>query len=185
MKFERSFWIPKDHKKFTREDVPNAECYISEEDLTAAGFSGKRSKFDFFNRFNNFESLLAHVNKYLDSVKRSNDYKKERREERKNSTNPYKVGDILYNSWGYEQTNVDFYQVVGLTKKCVDLKRIGSQIVEETGHDQGNAAPIKDSFLNDEKVIRKRVTSSEGRVSFEFGGGSKWDGKPVWSSWYY
>lgn len=26
-----------------------------------------------------------------------------------------KVGDFFYSSWGYDQTNVDFYKVVGLT----------------------------------------------------------------------
>ncbi|MFS1350643.1 hypothetical protein ACLZX5_03715 [Enterococcus faecium] len=30
---------------------------------------------------------------------------------------PYKVGDIFYSSWGYEQTNVTFWQIIKLTKK--------------------------------------------------------------------
>ncbi|CAI3457149.1 hypothetical protein CIRMBP1285_02038 [Enterococcus cecorum] len=25
---------------------------------------------------------------------------------------PYQVGDIFYSSWGYEQTNVTFWQIV-------------------------------------------------------------------------
>lgn len=29
----------------------------------------------------------------------------------------YKVGDIFYTSWGYEQTNIEFYQVVKATPK--------------------------------------------------------------------
>lgn len=27
-----------------------------------------------------------------------------------------KVGDIFYRSWGYDQTNVDFYQIVSMSK---------------------------------------------------------------------
>ena len=32
-----------------------------------------------------------------------------------------KQGDILVSSWGYEQTNVDFYEVVKVTAKTVTL----------------------------------------------------------------
>ena len=34
------------------------------------------------------------------------------------------VGDIFYSSWGYDQTNVDFYQVVKTTPKTIALKKI-------------------------------------------------------------
>ena len=27
---------------------------------------------------------------------------------------PLQIGSILYTSWGYEQTNIDFYQVIEL-----------------------------------------------------------------------
>ena len=32
----------------------------------------------------------------------------QRSQARKNFVNPYKVGDILHHSWGWEQTNCDF-----------------------------------------------------------------------------
>ena len=35
-----------------------------------------------------------------------------------------KVGDIFRNSWGYEQTTVDFYQVVRVSAKSVWVRRI-------------------------------------------------------------
>lgn len=39
-----------------------------------------------------------------------------------------KVGDILKSSWGYEQTNVSFYQVVKATAKMLTVRRIGSEM---------------------------------------------------------
>jgi hypothetical protein len=42
---------------------------------------------------------------------------------------PYKVGDILHHSWGYDQTNCDFYQVVEAKKASVILKKIGAKTV--------------------------------------------------------
>lgn len=32
-----------------------------------------------------------------------------------------RVGDILYSSWGWEQTNIDFYQVIAIRGSAVDL----------------------------------------------------------------
>lgn len=40
-----------------------------------------------------------------------------------------KVGDFFYASWGYDQTNVDFYKVVGLTAKCVKIVKVGNKTV--------------------------------------------------------
>lgn len=33
-----------------------------------------------------------------------------------------KVGDFFYSSWGYDQTNIDFYKVVGLTPSGKSVK---------------------------------------------------------------
>ena len=35
-----------------------------------------------------------------------------------------RVGDILYSSWGWEQTNIDFYQVIAIRGSAVDLRQI-------------------------------------------------------------
>tara|TARA_S200000501_G_scaffold375568_1_gene427951 strand:+ start:1878 stop:2201 length:324 start_codon:yes stop_codon:yes gene_type:complete len=42
-----------------------------------------------------------------------------------------KENDIFYSSWGYEQTNIDFYKVKKVTKEMVSLVAIESRIVEE------------------------------------------------------
>jgi hypothetical protein len=36
----------------------------------------------------------------------------------------YLVGEIYCISWGYDQTNVDFYQVVGVTAKFVKVREL-------------------------------------------------------------
>mgnify|MGYP002857244916 CR=1 FL=1 len=36
-----------------------------------------------------------------------------------------KVGDIFYTSWGYDQTNTEFYEVVNVRGSRIDLKEIG------------------------------------------------------------
>lgn len=39
------------------------------------------------------------------------------------------VGDILVSSWGYEQTNIDFYRVLKVTKASVVVARLSSNTV--------------------------------------------------------
>jgi len=36
-----------------------------------------------------------------------------------------KVGDIFYTSWGYDQTNVEFYKVIRATKSSVWVQQTG------------------------------------------------------------
>ena len=58
-----------------------------------------------------------------------------------------KVGDVFYDSWGYEQTNIDFYQVIGLKGTTqVVLAAIGCES-REVGFCSAMVKPKKDSFL--------------------------------------
>lgn len=40
-----------------------------------------------------------------------------------------KEGDVFVEEWGYDQTNIDFYQVVKTTKKMVEIKPIAGKHV--------------------------------------------------------
>lgn len=52
------------------------------------------------------------------------------------------VGQILYSSWGYDQTNIDFYQIVRATDKgTVWLLPMSRVIVEENGYMSYEVAP--------------------------------------------
>lgn len=55
------------------------------------------------------------------------------------------VGSIFVSSWGYEQTNVDFYQVTRKTEKTITLREI-KQLTCETAWCQHEVYPIKDAF---------------------------------------
>lgn len=76
----------------------------------------------------------------------------------KNIGNIYgvKVGDLFFDSWGYEQTNVDFYQVVKLRGKTqVVLKAINSEYVS-AGWNQGKEKPVKNSFKTGSYITRQQ-----------------------------
>ena len=103
--------------------------------------------------------------------------------------NPYKVGDILVASWGYDQTNVNFFQVVWRSEKSVRVREIESRIKEE-GFMCGSATPIKDDFLDrrwmnlppEGKLCR---VGSDGWIRInDVVHAHKWDGTPHYVSWY-
>lgn len=66
-----------------------------------------------------------------------------------------KIGDIFHYSWGYEQTNVNYFQVVELKgTKQVIIKEISYETTETTGLDSYKVKPCKDVFLKDSQFIK-------------------------------
>lgn len=58
-----------------------------------------------------------------------------------------KVGDIFVSSWGYDQTNVDCYQVIRTTAAMVTVVKVGWEIV-------GNRVrPVKNAWLADGSYV--------------------------------
>lgn len=84
------------------------------------------------------------------------------REGRKDGTaSPLTVGDILVASWGYEQTNYDYYQVTRLVgKQSVEIRELARQAAE-SGFMQGDCVPVKGAFKGE--LMVKRV-NEHGRV---------------------
>lgn len=65
------------------------------------------------------------------------------------------IGSILVCSWGFEQTNVDFYQVTDATAQSVTLIQIKSALREGTAPMTGKSKPVPNSFIS--TAFRRRV----------------------------
>jgi hypothetical protein len=91
---------------------------------------------------------------------------------------PYKVGDILINSWGWEQTNIDAYQVVKATGKSVTIRQIATASVanHNTVHAMTDTVvPVPDDFRNSPTQVKypKRYSwggTDQWFVNFTHGG---------------
>lgn len=82
------------------------------------------------------------------------------REEPTQNAEGVHVGDILYSSWGWEQTNIDFYQVVGLRGKHTLILRELAAASGEDSHMTGLKRPRRDVFRNDKQyTVRSKFTS--------------------------
>jgi hypothetical protein len=74
---------------------------------------------------------------------------------KKNFVNPFKVGQVLYDSWGYDQTNIDFYQIVEVGKMSVKIRPIGQIMTRAAGFMCEYVKPAIDDFTGEES--QKRV----------------------------
>lgn len=144
--------------------------------------------------FHSFDDAMNYAEKWITNkkkqIKARELEKQKRREANKVSAKDfYQIGDIVYNSWGYEQTNVSFYQVVRMTKRSIVVKQITQSQVEGSMEKHGMACdviPEKDSFIIDGKEYMLRVKKdgilSQPNTVYYF---KKWDGRPQYKSWYY
>lgn len=107
-----------------------------------------------------------------------------------------KIGSIFNSSWGYDQTNVDYYQVIKLLPKSVVVRKIKSSI-KETGFMSGHSLPLPNSFIGEPTTKRIQSythvgvnqSSTEKSIYFKVNSYSiaylKTDiTKPDFTSWY-
>jgi hypothetical protein len=105
-------------------------------------------------------------------------------------------GSIVQYTWGYGQTNQQFFEVIARTPKTVILRELKTKGVDKDGNPKeygykdgwGYCVPDKKNYMDDKEPFRKRVfedNPGEEELHGEFGWMGMWDGKPQRESWYY
>lgn len=91
------------------------------------------------------------------------------------------MSKIYVCSWGYEQTNVNFYQVVRESEKSLWLREIGSHVLRYDSSMSGSVLPNEDDFIGDIfRVLQPKHTC----INVKFGLAYLWNGEPVsFSEW--
>lgn len=134
---------------------------------SAAGFVGRSSKRAFYygykDRADLMKSVVAWIQKQDDWQAQSEQYKAEQKAKAVQAGRGVEVGDVLRASWGYDQTNIDYYQVTALVGKAmVEVREIASQS-EQDGWLQGKSVPAVGKFVG--KPMRK--VAKDGRVKID------------------
>ena len=79
-----------------------------------------------------------------------------------------RVGDILYSSWGWEQTNIDFYQVIAIRGSAVDLRQLDQRTTED-GYMCGTTVPLPNVFKGKTHTHRQQgCKSSSYKIYAQF-----------------
>lgn len=100
-----------------------------------------------------------------------------------------KVGSIFQFTWGYDQTNQDFFEVVKYQPPFVWIREIGTARVErETGNNMAMyVRPVQGGFLADGPEQKKKVQFSSGKpylTMASYGWCSLYDNDDAYVSWY-
>jgi len=187
MQLTREFFVPPAAVKVS-DKASSAIVYAYSRDGVpyAVAFHGKAHKPAFHFRFRDEAAREKRVRKFFAEVQAVETYKATKKAERREKlAKPHKlqVGHILVSSWGYDQTNVDYYQVTALKgARSVELRRIGS-VIDTDLIDQGSCTPRLDDFRGDAFVKRVDEYNSVKIESYAYA--RLWDGKPMrWSSYH-
>ena len=90
------------------------------------------------------------------------------------------TNSILKSSWGYDQTNIDFYEVIKVKNDWATIQKIGQEIVENMPEYMGEKViPAIDYKIG--KPFRRKITtfSSGDYVGIHsYSAASVWEGKP-------
>lgn len=182
MNWDRGFFVPKDVE--VKQILPpgsdlDIRYWEKNGKLQGVAFAGKANKPLWNYLFRDVAQLQRQVNDTIESRKTHMEYKQKRMDERKNFSHTLKIGDILYSSWGYDQTNVDFYQVTAVGDKSVKMRPIEQKVVSGSqGYD--NVVAVPDHFSGPD--VLKRVGPNNVIRLNSYSSAYPWDGKPKYQT---
>jgi|GEM_PF-909000 hypothetical protein len=148
----------------------------------AIAFVGKQSKPIWHHSF----GTRAHerdeaIQKLIDSRKARMKVKEEEQAEKRKFSTDLFMGDILYTSWGYDQTNVDWYEVVEVTgPQSVIIREIGATTRRTDSAGNDYMMPTPGDYIGPE--MKKRVSPGNSIKITSFAYAHKWDGKPKYET---
>jgi len=155
----------------------------------------KRSRLGYVNVFHYYfrstERMFEFCEKHLVDLEAKKEHKARRAAEKKEriemARNSVIVDDIFVSSWGYEQTNVDAFQVVEkIGNATVVLRPIACRAVKGTEVSHGmaqNVVPVYNAFIGEE-TFTKRITEYGIKIN-SYSSAFQWDGKrEFYNSWY-
>ena len=105
------------------------------------------------------------------------------------SESDYDVGQILEGSWGYDQTNIDFYRVDRRTNDTLWLRPLGQRKVPGSDGFMSESVVPDEPLEGAELVRRKLIRDRDGRpigcrYTSSYGWISAWNGRPAYQSHY-
>jgi hypothetical protein len=197
-------YFPKDYvNRIVLED--NTEFRYTDPDNTKHSFMAYRASAPrnhwLHYRYKSHEEMLNAMTKYKTlAIERYRDKVQQKAvqkaaNESVRAEHAFVVGDIVVNTWGYEQTNVEFYEVIRIMDKSIEVRQVASKIEEGSTYAHGmacNVLPSKGDFLHNSKpfVLRLKAWLYNGKAEVGICNPKsyyyfrKWEGKPQYNSWY-
>lgn len=177
--------IKKNCKIVVNEEKQGEELYFNEKPTSEIIATLKENCYKWHNTKKCWYRKLEYTGKTRDIKQAKNNYL------------GVKVGDIFVFSWGYEQTNINYFQVVALKgTKQVIIREIAYKITETTGYESYKVTACKDQFLSRSQFVKDNEIGAVKQVK-QLGNGniyinmdnlgwcSLWDGTDDLMTSYY
>ncbi len=126
----------------------------------------------------NAEQRQKRIDETIASRKSLIEYKQKKLQERRDFVHGIQVGEIFYTSWGYDQTNIDFYEVVEIKGKMVVVREIASK-VEKSEQQADYVVAVPHHFTGPPKLVKP---GPGGGFKINDHSASKWDGRPKYQT---
>jgi len=161
-----------------------AYCYDSKNGPAYVAYKGRQGKAARHFAFSSLDRRDKHLAGYVEQETNTENFKRSRRE----TGHGLEVGEIVCAVWGYEQTNVDFFEVLRVpTARSAVVRRIESETIEdEPGSMTGYSTPKPGQFV---AVAKEETRRADGLHRLNAGKCcrgdlKKWNGKPQRVTWY-
>jgi hypothetical protein len=175
-----------DNPEFTKAEqtltkIPDDEVLVlkNENKLIAVAWSGKRSKYDWYFRFRDKKQMDKYISDYFckleDKARLKIESKEQKKKDKLEFFDSIQIGDIFVDSWGYDQTQNEFYKVTKKLKASIKVVKIGSKTVANYTSAL-LVEPVPDA------VISKEITKvpQDGYLATRsFSCALPWNGKPL------
>lgn len=161
-----------------------AYCYDTGRGAAFLAYKGRQSKPKQHAAFSTVEGRDRALASLVEQHESMEAWKRERKE----AQHGLEVGDIVCSVWGYEQTNVTFFEVVRVPSgRSATLRELEAERVEDAPHSMtGTATPKPGQYAQGAKDQTRRATGLHklsGLKSWH-GDAQKWSGKPCRVTWY-
>lgn len=176
---KREFYIPKDAVQMDLGDDHDAVVYgyLNNDAPCAIAFHGKAQKPSWHYQFKNTEQRDRQIQELVDG-RRAHAERKAQHAADKKKPHGLEVGNILVDSWGYDQTNVNFYEVVAVKGATIKIQPVYAATVESK-QGYSHVAPVPGETYG--QIRTKRPTRFGDTVSVKMNSFSYaylWDGQP-------
>lgn len=138
----------------------------------AVAYRGKRSKADWHYRYRTTAERSKKMQGLIAWENRKRAYRAER-----SKPHTLKAGQVLRSCWGYDQTNIDYYEVTNVIgRNTVEIRQIGQKLVGNGGPRE-LVVPHVGNYIG--KAMRKRARSDNTVRITSYADAYPYDGMPA------
>jgi len=151
-------------------------------------FTDKSFNHKWFYRFKDMEQFNKQC---LETIETNNERTQSKEQYKKERTKPHtlKVGDVLYCSWGYDQTQVDYFRVKSiLGKRKIKIVGLGTSLKSDGYHDKASPSDeVGNHWTSESKggfgnTLIKYARSNNSVNISSFCDAYLWDGQAKYST---